>query len=55
MFAEARPYVTHPQILRLADVTTDFSFPSDHAVLAGAVAPEHSLSNRLYSRPWPLR
>ena len=38
MFAEARPYVTHPGILRLADVTTDFSFPSDHAVMAGAVA-----------------
>jgi undecaprenyl-diphosphatase len=38
VFAEARPYVTHPQILRLADVTTDFSFPSDHAVMGGAVA-----------------
>ena len=38
LFAEARPYVTHPQILRLADVTTDFSFPSDHAVMGGAVA-----------------
>jgi undecaprenyl-diphosphatase len=38
LFAEARPYTTHPQILRLADVSTDFSFPSDHAVMAGAVA-----------------
>ncbi|HEY8651935.1 MAG TPA: phosphatase PAP2 family protein, partial [Dermatophilaceae bacterium] len=38
LFAEARPYATHPQILRLADVTTDFSFPSDHAVMGGAVA-----------------
>lgn len=38
LFHEARPYVTHPQILRLADATTDFSFPSDHAVMAGAVA-----------------
>jgi undecaprenyl-diphosphatase len=38
LFAEARPYATHPGILRLADLTTDFSFPSDHAVMAGAVA-----------------
>jgi len=38
VFAEARPYVTHPHILRLADFTTDFSFPSDHAVMGGAVA-----------------
>lgn len=36
--AEARPYTTHPGILRLADVSSDFSFPSDHAVMAGAVA-----------------
>jgi membrane-associated phospholipid phosphatase len=46
VFAEARPYVTHPQILRLADVTTDFSFPSDHAVMAGAVATGLLLVNR---------
>jgi membrane-associated phospholipid phosphatase len=38
LFHEARPYATHPHILRLADVTADFSFPSDHAVMAGAVA-----------------
>jgi membrane-associated phospholipid phosphatase len=46
LFAEARPYVTHPQILRLADVTTDFSFPSDHAVMAGAVAAGLLLAHR---------
>jgi len=46
IFAEVRPYATHPQILRLADVTTDFSFPSDHAVMAGAVAAGLLLVNR---------
>src|SRR5689334_16944886 len=35
---EARPYDTHPHLLVLASRTTDFSFPSDHAVMAGAVA-----------------
>jgi len=35
---EARPYTTYPQILVLAHRSTDFSFPSDHAVMAGAVA-----------------
>ena len=35
---EARPYATHPGLLRLASATSDFSFPSDHAVMAGAVA-----------------
>lgn len=44
--AEPRPYVTHPSMLRLADVTTDFSFPSDHAVLAGAVAAGLLLAHR---------
>jgi undecaprenyl-diphosphatase len=46
MFAEVRPYVTHPHILRLADFTTDFSFPSDHAVMGGAVAAGLLLVNR---------
>jgi len=46
LFGEARPYVTHPQMLRLADVTTDFSFPSDHAVMGGAVAAGLLLVNR---------
>jgi membrane-associated phospholipid phosphatase len=34
--AEARPYTTHPHILVLATRTSDFSFPSDHAVMVGA-------------------
>jgi membrane-associated phospholipid phosphatase len=38
LFHEARPYATHPQLLVLASRTTDFSFPSDHAVMAGATA-----------------
>ena len=36
--AEPRPYTTHPGLLVLASRSTDFSFPSDHAVMAGAVA-----------------
>jgi membrane-associated phospholipid phosphatase len=35
---EARPYTLHPAILVLAHRSADFSFPSDHAVMAGAVA-----------------
>jgi membrane-associated phospholipid phosphatase len=35
---EARPTATHPQALLLLAPTTDFSFPSDHSVMAGAVA-----------------
>ena len=35
---EARPYTDHPHILVLAHRSADFSFPSDHAVMAGAVA-----------------
>jgi membrane-associated phospholipid phosphatase len=35
-FAEARPYTTHPGVLVLASRSSDFSFPSDHAVMAGA-------------------
>lgn len=38
IFAEARPYTVYPHALRLATVSSDFSFPSDHAVMAGAVA-----------------
>ena len=36
--AEARPYASHPEILVLAHRSTDGSFPSDHAVMAGAAA-----------------
>ena len=35
---EARPYTVLPDILVLAHRSTDYSFPSDHAVMAGAVA-----------------
>ncbi|SDF83787.1 phosphatase PAP2 family protein [Klenkia brasiliensis] len=35
---EARPYDAHPDLLVLATRTTDVSFPSDHAVVAGACA-----------------
>lgn len=35
---EPRPYTTRSDILVLASRSTDLSFPSDHAVLAGAVA-----------------
>jgi membrane-associated phospholipid phosphatase len=34
----ARPYTTHSHILVLAHRSADFSFPSDHAVMAGAAA-----------------
>ena len=37
-FHEARPYTDHPHIFVLATRSTDFSFPSDHSVMAGAVA-----------------
>src|SRR3954465_4353361 len=37
-FAEARPYTTPPGLLVLAQRSADFSFPSDHAVMAGAAA-----------------
>ena len=46
VFAEHRPYATHPGLLRLASVTTDFSFPSDHSVMAGAVAVGLLLAHR---------
>lgn len=35
---EARPYTAVPGLLVLADRSTDFSFPSDHATMAGAAA-----------------
>lgn len=38
LFDEARPYAAHSHLLVLATPTSDFSFPSDHAVMAGAVA-----------------
>lgn len=38
LVAEQRPYATHPGALLLLPRTSDFSFPSDHAVMAGAAA-----------------
>lgn len=35
---EPRPYVAMQHVLVLVSRTTDFSFPSDHSVMAGAVA-----------------
>jgi undecaprenyl-diphosphatase len=35
---EARPYASHPQVLLLVARSQDFSFPSDHTIMAGAVA-----------------
>jgi undecaprenyl-diphosphatase len=36
--AEPRPYTVLPHALTLVAHSTDFSFPSDHSVMAGAVA-----------------
>jgi membrane-associated phospholipid phosphatase len=43
---EARPYATLPGILVLSTPTTDPAFPSDHAVMAGAVTAGLFLVNR---------
>ena len=45
-FAEARPYTVLPHSLVLVNRSTDFSFPSDHAVMAGAVAAGVLLTHR---------
>ena len=42
----ARPYETLANVHVLIDRTTDFSFPSDHATAAGAVAIGLLLTNR---------
>lgn len=38
LVAEPRPYQTHPGILVLVARSSDWSFPSDHSVMAGACA-----------------
>ncbi|TNC20062.1 phosphatase PAP2 family protein [Amycolatopsis alkalitolerans] len=43
---EARPYTATHGLLVLADRTSDFSFPSDHATMAGAVAAGLFLARR---------
>jgi undecaprenyl-diphosphatase len=50
LVGEARPYAAHPGLLVLASRTSDFSFPSDHAVMAGTVAA----GLLLVSRRWGL-
>jgi len=36
--ARPRPYTAHPDLIVLAHRSSDFSFPSDHATMAGAAA-----------------
>jgi membrane-associated phospholipid phosphatase len=43
---EARPYTVYPHALVLVARSQDYSFPSDHAVMAGAVAAGVLLVNR---------
>jgi undecaprenyl-diphosphatase len=45
-FRETRPWAADPHLLVLADRSRDFSFPSDHATMAGAVAAGLLLVNR---------
>lgn len=45
-FREARPYTVYPHALVLIARSQDFSFPSDHAVMAGAVAAGVFVANR---------
>jgi membrane-associated phospholipid phosphatase len=47
LFAEPRPYTAHPGLLVLATHSTDGSFPSDHAVMAGAAAAGLWIASRL--------
>lgn len=49
-FGVARPYVIHPDALVLVSRSSDFSFPSDHAVMAGGVAA----GLMIVSRRWGL-
>jgi undecaprenyl-diphosphatase len=44
--AERRPYQSLPHVLVLISRSTDFSFPSDHATMAGAVAAGLCFVNR---------
>jgi membrane-associated phospholipid phosphatase len=45
-FAEPRPYTALPGALVLVSRSTDYSYPSDHAVMAGAVTVGVLLANR---------
>lgn len=46
-FSEPRPYTAHPGLLVLASRSSDGSFPSDHAVMAGAAAAGLWLASRV--------
>lgn len=46
LVGEPRPYAVLDHVLVLVPRTTDFSFPSDHAVMAGAVAAGVLLAHR---------
>jgi membrane-associated phospholipid phosphatase len=46
-FAEPRPYTAHPHLLVLATHSTDPSFPSDHAMMAGTAATGLWLASRV--------
>jgi membrane-associated phospholipid phosphatase len=50
-FGELRPYVVHPSALVLVGRANDFSFPSDHAIVAGALACGLLLYDRRYGIP----
>ena len=45
-FHEARPFTVFPHALMLVSPSPDYSFPSDHAVMAGAVAAGVLLTSR---------
>ncbi len=47
LFGEPRPYTAHRHLLVLATHSTDASFPSDHAVMAGAAAAGLWLASRI--------
>jgi undecaprenyl-diphosphatase len=44
--AEPRPYAILPHVLVLVSHSADYSYPSDHAVMAGAVAAGLLMANR---------
>ena len=46
LVAEPRPYASLSHVLVLVSRSTDYSFPSDHAVMAGAVASALMLTDR---------
>jgi membrane-associated phospholipid phosphatase len=47
LFDEPRPYTAHRHLLVLATRSADASFPSDHAVMAGAAAAGLWLASRI--------